>query len=349
MLTVITPTGERPEAFDLCQRMLRRQTYAGPVHWIVVDDGQKPQKVSLSRKGWRVTVLRPEPFWSPGQNTQGRNLKAALEVADVESIVTVWEDDDWYHQDWLQWIVDHIDQAELIGEANAIYYNVRSRRWRALRNDEHASLRCSAMRGAAIETFADVLTRPNKYYDLRLWARHESKRAIPGGLTLGMKSMPGRPGIALGHEEHRGNLDPHLKKLRELIGDDADWYAKFSEELKMPRKQPVVIRPFRYARRDYMPGDVFDAVKRIDVELHIHAKKVELRDVEKPTKERSPARQMVVETQEQKLADEISVKGQDPSATEDETSSFEKSEEENKSGKPILKRRGRKPQPSKDD
>lgn len=286
--------------------MMARQTFKGPVHWIVVDDGHVPVDVELERDGWRVTVVRPATLWQIGDNTQGRNLIAGLEVADdlQHALVAIVEDDDWYHEGWLQFLVDHAHEAELIGECDAVYYNVASRKWQRLHNGEHASLRCTAMSGDAIETFKVVLETPHKYYDQKLWARHKSKKVYQREFTVGMKGLPGRPGIALGHDRTRGNSDPDLAFLRDLIGQDADWYCKFLENEEMAKKQPIVLKAFRYARKDYKPGDVFEAKSRIDVELHVHAKKVALRDV--VSKQASkPKRSVQTGNQEQKLYEQI--------------------------------------------
>lgn len=41
MMTLITPTGVRPKAWSICERLMARQTYDGPVQWVIVDDGQQ--------------------------------------------------------------------------------------------------------------------------------------------------------------------------------------------------------------------------------------------------------------------------------------------------------------------
>lgn len=311
-LTVLTPTGERPEAFALCQRMMQRQTYKGPVKWIVVDDGRKPVNVRIKRRNWRVEVIRPEPQWTLGANTQGRNLRAGIDAITADAVLTVVEDDDSYAPQWLQWVADHAGDAELIGEGTAVYYNVRRRRWRQLGNTEHASLRCTAMRGAAIDTFREVLAMPYRYYDLRLWARHEDRKVFPRRLTVGIKEMPGRPGIALGHDG-RGNNDADGTKLRELIGDDADWYLPFyNKECAMEKL--IVTKAFRYAKRNWKPGEEFKPEKRLDGELHVHAHKVKRVAASVPPP--SPRRELRVETQVEKMREETIVKADDTALTD---------------------------------
>lgn len=53
-LTLLTATGERQEAFDLCQRWMQRQTFEGSVRWVIVDDGEKEQKITFNRKNWNI-------------------------------------------------------------------------------------------------------------------------------------------------------------------------------------------------------------------------------------------------------------------------------------------------------
>lgn len=315
MLTIITPTGERPQAFELCQRMLMRQSYTGPVRWLVVDDGEVPQKVTLKRRGWSVDVIRPEPFWKTGDNTQGRNILAALDRVGADDLVVFWEDDDWYSPDWLSEVRRQSERAELVGECDAVYYNVFLRKWSQIRNYEHASLRCSALRGRAIETMREVieedqrLPRPYRYYDMKLWKRHDDKAVFEGNLTVGIKGLPGRAGIALGHDDIRGKFDPEGKDLRALIGGDAEWYLPFYKELKMTKTKYFVTRDFRLYGQDWKVGEEFVPKARIDAELHMHAKKVERRTV--TVKKAPAARAFKVQDQEQKLQSEVIEKAAD--------------------------------------
>src|ERR1017187_2413419 len=93
-ISIITETGARPEAIALCLKYVQRQSYTGPLQWIVVDDGVTATEApSLLREGWLVTYLRPES--QPGQNTLARNLLMALPEVLYEKVL-VFEDDDWY-------------------------------------------------------------------------------------------------------------------------------------------------------------------------------------------------------------------------------------------------------------
>lgn len=284
---------------------MARQSYSGPVRWIIVDDGEVPSSVTIKRSKWTVEIIRPQPFWTPGNNTQGRNLALAMERVGRDDLAVFIEDDDWYHAHWLDQIAAAAKQAELIGEANAIYYNVRSRKWRELRNYEHASLRCSAIHGRALDTFREVLKTPYDYYDMRLWRLHSDKHLFESRLTVGMKAMPGRTGIALGHDGVRGAFDKDGDKLRSLVGDDADWYLQLYQE--SPMNKWIVTKPFRYNKRNWKVGEQFVPLKRIDAELHAHAKKVELR-----ADTLAPSRKLKVENQTAKAAQVIVEKAPEP-------------------------------------
>jgi hypothetical protein len=225
MLTLLTATGCRPEAFALTERMMARQTYTGPVRWIIVDDGEQAQPVTFSRPGWMLEVLRPEPFWKPGDNTQGRNLLVGLNAVDKDARLVIIEDDDWYASDWLEVCNTYLDRASLVGETKARYYNVAQRVGRQLNNVGHSSLCSTAMRGEAINVFRRACQVKQQFIDIDLWRRHRDALLFPGNRVVGIKGMPGRGGIGMGHKQgFNGQRDPMGTLLREWVGSDAEWY-----------------------------------------------------------------------------------------------------------------------------
>lgn len=278
MLTLLTPTGARPEAFAICQRLMRRQSYRGPVRWVIVDDGPYPSRLEPVRKGWERVVLRPEPYWKEGENTQGRNLLAGLdyiEEADPDPWIVIIEDDDYYSPTWLTKIAAQLNHAELVGEGWAIYHNVATRRYERMNNQDHCSLRSSALRGDAIQTFREVMAKPCKYYDLLLWRKHHDKHIFNSRLTVGIKGLPGREGIAPGHVGVKGRFDPYGDDLRDLIGKDAELYSRFYMENTMDNVRYIVRKKrFYYNKKWHEVGDEVHFVKPIDARLHIEAKKV---------------------------------------------------------------------------
>ena len=230
MLTLLTATGARPEAWAICERLMMRQTYTGPVHWIIVDDGPDAHPQPLAQDHWDVSVLRPHPRWQPGQNTQARNLLAGLSIVPRNARLVIIEDDDHYATDWLETVDHELDKAELVGEFKARYYNVATKRARQL-NTQHASLCGTAMRGAAIDTFRWACDRHAKFIDLELWRKHRSRHLFGGHRVVGIKGMPGRGGIGMGHaKDFNGDPDPNGAILREWIGDDAALYLPESAQ-----------------------------------------------------------------------------------------------------------------------
>lgn len=224
MLQLLTATGARPAAFALCERWMAAQDYAGPVTWIIVDDGPEPQTVTFKRPGWRLVVIRPSPLWQPGQNTQARNMLKGLEVVDPAHPLAVIEDDDHYATDWLTTVAREIKQGELVGECRARYYNIGTRKGRELDNVRHASLCSTAMRGKAVDAFRSACIKAPKFIDLHLW-RSFKGQLFGGHRVVGIKGLPGRGGIGIGHRDtFTGKHDPDGALLRSWIGDDARFY-----------------------------------------------------------------------------------------------------------------------------
>jgi len=229
MIQIVTATGARPKAWSLCERWMSAQDYQGPVRWLVVDDGPDPQPVTFKREGWDVVLIRPAPFWKPGENTQARNLAKGVGACDPAHLVVFIEDDDHYAPGWLSKVVEESARAEVVGEMRARYYNVASRVARQLQNMGHASLCSTAIRGPALQTFLTVCRTASRFIDIQLWRAHRSKHLFGGNLVTGIKGLPGREGIGMGHsvgfagvEDRAGNL------LRQWIGSDAEAYNERS-------------------------------------------------------------------------------------------------------------------------
>jgi len=194
MLSILTATGARPEAFDRCQQYMAAQDYTGPVRWVIVDDGPESQDIDFKRANWRIVIVRPEPFWQPGQNTQARNLLAGLEYC-TDQIVIV-EDDDEYAPWWLSQCAEWLALNDLVGEAPTLYRHVNGKE--RMMTNKTPSLCQTAMRGAAVQRFRDVLTTGDKLIDARLWKSGGKVYPYQRGV-IGIKGLPGRPGVGIGH------------------------------------------------------------------------------------------------------------------------------------------------------
>lgn len=228
MITLLTPTGGRPEAFALCEHYMSRQSVR-PDQWIVVDDCEIHTTLTRGQVSVRV-----EPFWEPGQMTLPRNIKAGLETAlgIGSDVVIIIEDDDWYHPDYIKTVMDRLNEVSLAGEGKAKYYNVRTHRSIVHRNTRHASLCQTAFRSECIPEIINLIDRNpcQKYLDLDIWKLNFSKRVWRDKTTcVGIKGMPGRGGIGYGHDDQRGDKDSQpFRLLKEWIGtDDARVYENF--------------------------------------------------------------------------------------------------------------------------
>lgn len=224
-LAVLTPTGDRPEAFALCHRFMERQTYR-PYLWFITDDGQTETQLRYEPRLPIVSKRLP-----PMPNSQHRNMLELLAVAeesDADAFVIV-EDDDWYSPHYLERCVEHLATAELIGERPARYYNVRTRHWRVFQNTYHASLCQTAFRRSMIQPLRDVIAS-GQWIDMTFWPKYLSRGKLWDGYNVvGMKGMPGRAGVSGAHREtaNWGHSDPNIDKLREWIGNDAALYAGY--------------------------------------------------------------------------------------------------------------------------
>ena len=225
-VTLLTPTGGRPEAFSLCERWISRQTFAGEIQWLVADDCVEPTPCTMGQ-----TVIRPKPFWQSGQNTQFRNMLALLPLVKFDRILHI-EDDDFYAPGYIETITIELDQAPLVGEIPTRYYNVRARKWHPFGNDKHASLCQTAMRPEVIPALKSICEQ-KQWIDMALWRAFPNQRMYHGEQNVGIKGLPGRPGQVAAHKSHstlrRMVHDPQLGTLRSWIGDDAEAYRRFGE------------------------------------------------------------------------------------------------------------------------
>ena len=223
-VTILTPTGGRQRSFALLAHMLSRQTYQGSMRWIIVDDVEQMTPLPDVRDGIKIIYVRPSPLWEPRKNTQHRNLLAGLEAYEGGDLL-ICEDDDNYAPQYVAQMAKWLEKYELVGEGNARYYNVPNRRWHVHKNTEHASLCETGMRESAVDEFRKSITMRTEYIDVDLWKANVSKCVMPNiGLCVGIKGMPGRAGIGVGHSPTFGIPDPEGIKLREWIGNEAEWY-----------------------------------------------------------------------------------------------------------------------------
>jgi hypothetical protein len=230
-LTLITPTGDRTQAFALCERWIRRQTaWLVVAQWFVVDDGARPTPVTHNQEHVRRL---PEPGEG---HTLVKNLRLALSLPIRGSKILFIEDDDWYGPEYLATMSRLLDADPLVGEGNAHYYNLKTRQWAYMHNAGHASLCQTGVTLQAVAFFASILDQSKTpFVDMTLWQTWRGKRRIftmpdDHPLSVGIKGMPGRAGIGSGHRPDFPGMEdaPDLARLRLWLGADADHYAPFT-------------------------------------------------------------------------------------------------------------------------
>tara|TARA_R110000824_G_scaffold134130_1_gene297049 strand:- start:637 stop:2481 length:1845 start_codon:yes stop_codon:yes gene_type:complete len=223
LTTLITPTGDRPEAFSLCEKWMRNQRYTGPIQWIVVDDGKVPTKCNEGQ-----TYIRQEP--SRG-HTLCANLRAALPLIKGRNIFVI-EDDEYYGPDYLSTMVGQLEHADLVGERAAKYYFIKESKWMQYPDWVHTSLCRMGMTESVLPTLLESITgTDHRSVDLRVWDLWGSSRRVwvdsTGDMRLGVgiKGMPGRS-CGLHTAPHHAIADPDHSKLRQMLGPDAKVYLE---------------------------------------------------------------------------------------------------------------------------
>jgi hypothetical protein len=255
-LTLITPTGDRPEAFALCERWMRAQRFADgreivfgasstdsatqrlsvsasrfSVQWLVIDDGPVPTPCAM---GQEVVRREPDPRFDP-PHTLALNLRKALPCVASDRVLII-EDDDYYGPTYLETMMRWLDVAPLVGEIGAKYYNVRLPGWFRHHGHSHASLCRTGFSREVFGMFSSVIADDHPSVDLRLWTAWKGARvgwvddAGDARLCVGMKGMPGRAGATWRHAKGY-ERDAGLAVLKRWVGDDWRVYAELLPEI----------------------------------------------------------------------------------------------------------------------
>lgn len=240
VITLVTATGGRREAFKLCEFYMSRQTYKGPIQWIVVDDCNPGTLVTRKQE-----YYRGPKEWSEGINTQRLNLDLALPKIKGDYIFII-EDDDYYAPDYIQTHLALLQHAKVVGEAKSKYFNVAVPGWKVMPNKMHSSLAQTSFRKEMLPLFEKAVNSGNLYFDVTFWDRvHESQTpallVTDKNLCVGIKGMKGRQGITGSHRSKDFMYDPDFKVLKEWIGNDANSYLNYNKGNQW--KKPAATNP----------------------------------------------------------------------------------------------------------
>lgn len=214
MIILITPTGSRQQQIELCRCFMERQTYIGPVVWIIIDDCYPRTTDMIAenfKTNWTIVKIYPTPIWQGG-NTQSRNLEAGTNFIlqnykpeEVEAIFMI-EDDDYYKPQYLERMMVRFNNYKVLGEMNTVYYNVFYRNYFINRNISHVSLFQLAFKYEMIPLFQSCYNE--KFIDFKFFEKLHAQMFVHRGevgmfnennLAIGIKGMAGRAGIGAGH------------------------------------------------------------------------------------------------------------------------------------------------------
>ena len=245
-ITLVTCTGSRTEAFELCQRYMAEQTVSYD-QWIVVHDGITPEQAADMQENYPYIELHAGPrTWREGLNTHRFNMEEALKHIKGDYIFII-EDDDYYAPEYLEEMVKLLKAADIVGLSNNKYYNLSIPGWKEMGNFKHSSLCTTAMRKSALPLLQRAVDSGDLYFDMVLWQLAQANRLnilfkANSSLSVGIKGMPGRAGIGAGHRFSGFSIDPNLDKLTEWLGTEgvlrySQYAKKFTDGPSVPAPQ----------------------------------------------------------------------------------------------------------------
>jgi hypothetical protein len=260
LVTLITPTGDRPEAFELTRKWISDQTVE-PDQWIVVDDGFTPLPLHL-RAG--VDYIRRSPTKGEGC-TLNANLTTALPHIKGRKIFII-EDDDWYGPNYIKTMLGYLETYDLVGEGNARYFNLCSMKGQKVNNEVNISLCQTGFDISLLPTFKECIPG-DPFIDIRFWRTVLDNKYIffdsddKLHLHCSMKGLKGRRGIAMGHNPNdpffnRKTIHSQTNGLQLLIS----WVGRENAKIYMAHLGKVfkeetidnITRPVKLTWRDKM-------------------------------------------------------------------------------------------------
>jgi hypothetical protein len=230
-VSIVTPTSDRPEAFSLCVYQVGRFARpAGPIEWIVVDDGEHQVFDTLdfaTLDGIDVRYIKADRQATPRESFRHNYLRGF--AACRHDRVVIVEDDDYYHPDHLAFTATSLAYKPLVGCRFARFFHVRYRRFKVHGNAHHSSLAQTGFRRSVLgDTVEGILLNRStpEQLDGHLWRRanvpDHLKLLMPESLHhVSIKGMPGKFGMGVGHT--RENLDAEQYAFDPTMQTLVDW------------------------------------------------------------------------------------------------------------------------------
>lgn len=230
MIDIITPTGDRPLQFSFCWQWMAKQTFSGPVNWIIVDDSLEHYPTPKMPSNWNVIHIKKEKDSSIKNSTQAVNIVYALDYLKYDNIVMV-EDDDYYSPEWLEVCYEALKNHSLVGRDNIIFYNMFTRSYwdKSYKGFDTNAMAQTALRSSLVSNLKDACLLdmdPTGMVDHNLWRSVDSSDKIllsrgPVEYVVGIKGLPGRSGMSNKHRQKLANPDNNFQALKHIVGEEA--------------------------------------------------------------------------------------------------------------------------------
>lgn len=217
MISVITPTCNRPDGIALLQAYIARQTVQ-PTQWIIGNGGD-PVQVSNA-----IVVGDKRP---PGAGNLANNILNALECATGQ-VICIMEDDDWYDATHIEKQLQHLQHSDATGDQTLRYYNLRSHAYRVMKN-RGAALCQTAFNSdlkPQMQKAARQALKSNSYSIDAIFWQSVKQPTHNEHTVVGIKGLNGTAGLGIGHRVD-GRWTKDKAMLQRWIGSDIANYRMY--------------------------------------------------------------------------------------------------------------------------
>lgn len=231
MVTCITPTGDRFLALDLCRKWIFNQTMHPDLH-VIVDDGKVPSFIG-NLKPYEMYVRR-EPKLSDPKHTLVVNVDFAMKYLKEGKVFFI-EDDEYYSPDYISIMSKQLDMFDFVGIGCSKYYHLPTGGWQQHLNMDHASLAQTCFNMSYVDLVSKCVSKgmSQNWLDDNIWREVRKSKSIKScifkdevSLYCGMKGLPGRAGIGIGHnlKVYKNHDSQDRVKLKEWVLKDYTTY-----------------------------------------------------------------------------------------------------------------------------
>ncbi len=169
-----------------------------------------------------ILTMNSKPT-GPGADLTRRYREGYAAATQMGMDLTIWwEDDDWYHRDYIQMMVNQWKKAgkpALMGNAQSRYYHIITGKWADIYHPGHSS----AM-NMAVKTALDIPWPDDSliFLDKHIWDRMGSQGTLLSHkMSIGIKHGFGRCG-GKGHDPRLSiykEIDANLSQLSKLVDE----------------------------------------------------------------------------------------------------------------------------------